>query len=176
MKKENLKDREILLLTAGMVTFIGVFTLLAKKLFTSRSVQLKKHSFLKLPKETIQKYLDKKGSKIKFEFTDDNGRIKLNFLGFTKDNKLCLEKRMERIKVKSKELENIDFGLFSEDEHKEPLHNILSKEPLRDWFLSPEECSIKEGYVSYRMGDFDPCTAQSATYAAYKINPCPPGC
>jgi hypothetical protein len=91
MKKENLKDREILLLTAGMVTFIGVFALLTKKIFTSRSAQLKKHSFLKLPKETIQKYLDKKGSKIKFEFTDDNGRIKLNFVGFTKDNKLCLE-------------------------------------------------------------------------------------
>ena len=178
MKKENLKDSEILLLTAGMVTFIGLFALITKKVVSgfTNGKQPKKHSYLRLPKEFIEKYLERKGTKIKFEFTDDHGQIKLNFIGYTADNDQCIKKRMDRIGLKDKELDNIDYGVFSEDEAREPLNNILVKQPLRDWFLSPEKYPRKEGYVRYELSDFDPCIPNSTTFLAYKVNPCPPGC
>lgn len=176
MNKEDLKDKDVLLLTAAMLGIIGIFTLSAKKLFSGRSNKPKKHVSLRLPKEFIEKYLGRKGAKIKFEFTEDSGKIKLNFLGFTADNHLCIEKKMDRLRCKEEELENIDFGVFSEDEHHQSLHDILTKQPLRDWFLTPMKCKIKSGYVSYELGDYDPCAAQPRTVFAYKINPCPPGC
>jgi hypothetical protein len=178
MKKENLEDREIILLTAGMVAFIGLFTLITKKVISgfATSKQRKKHAYLRLPKSFIKKYLKRKGTKIKFEFTDDRGQIKLNFIGYTKDNDECIRKKMDRIDLRDQELYNIDFGVFTEDEEHEPLNHILVKEPLRDWFLSPEKYPEKEDYVRYELSDFDPCTPRSTSYLAYKINPCPPGC
>lgn len=178
MKREDLKDREILLLTAAAVTFIGFFALFTKKLLAPRAKGFRpmKHSYLKIPASMLQKYLDRKGVKIKFEFVDDHGHIKLNFIGFTAANKECIQKKMDKVDCKDRELVNIDFGVFSKDEEKQPLHDILTRKPLKDWYLKPVECTIEPGYVSYELSDYNPCEIQTTSLLAYKINPCPPGC
>jgi hypothetical protein len=174
MKKANLKDKDILLLTAAIVSLAGVFSIV-KKLFSphdggSAAHQHLKHCHLKLRKETIQKHLDRDGTKIRFEFTDDNGRIKLNFIGCDPYNKNCVVKKMDTITANpDEELENIDFGVFTKAENNQTLQELLTSKPIRDWYLKPLACQIKSGYVSYLVADTFP--VHSIT-----INPCPPSC
>ncbi|WP_155975809.1 hypothetical protein [Daejeonella oryzae] len=179
MKKENLKDAEIILMAAAAaLTLIGFIALAAKRFSAPRFkfLQPKDHSYLKIDKRTLEKYVERKGAKIKFDFTEDNGRVKLNFIGFTRDNRQCIKKKMDAPNSKIKKLENIDFGVFSEDENKRPLHDILTNEPLKDWYLTPEKSNIKSGYVGYDMRDFDSINIRTSALLAYRINPCPPGC
>lgn len=182
MKKIDLKDKQILLLTVAAVSFIGVLALMSKKIFRphrsgQRAAQPKKHSYLKIPKDTLRDYIKDGGSKIKFEFTDDNGRIKLNFIGFTADNKEFIRRKMKRVKLKDKSLVNIDFGVFTNNDKDQLLHDLIAKgshEETKDWFLKPVKCEVAEGYVSYELCDVDPCGHPAPGFLSYRINPCPP--
>ena len=174
MKKVNSKDKDILLLTSAIVGLIGVFSIVKKLLSphgeTSAAHQHLKHCHLKLRKETIQKHLDREGTKIRFEFTDDNGRIKLNFIGCDRYNKNCVVKKMDTIAANpDEELANIDFGIFTKAENNQTLQELLTSQPIRDWYLKPLACQIKTGYVSYDLADRLPVHS-------IRINPCPPSC
>ncbi len=115
--------------------------------------------------------------KIKFEFIDDDGHIKLNFIGFTADNKEFIRKKMKRVKLRDKALVNMDFGVFTNNEKDQLLHDLIARGPAeetKDWFLKPVKCEVAEGYVSYDMGDSDPCVPPAPGFLSFRINPCPP--
>ena len=182
MKKPALNDKEILWLAAGALALTGVLARVSRKVFRpgfsgQSASKPRKHSYLKLPKETLHDYLKGGGKNIKFEFTDDHGRVKLNFIGLTIDNREFIRKQMKLMSLEDRSLVNTDFGIFTNNDRDQSLHDLIAQGPvdeLKDWFLKPVECTVAKGYVSYELSDSDPCQAPAPQLLAYKINPCPP--
>ena len=172
-------DEKRLLLVAAAVAFAGLFAVLIKKLldlpdktepeFKGR----KKHCYLALPRETIQRYLDSGAKRMEFEFVEDHKRVKLYLVGYDAADDECFRKKIKTPYEPDKDvdLENKEFGLFEQEHDKTWLHETLTKEPLQDWEFKPVECDLPggKGYVSYEMSG-------SSLQIAIRVNPCPPGC
>ena len=194
MKRRNFREEDILIAAVAVVALAGIFALLKRvpRAFTAR---VREHPFLRIEKELIRDYLDKEGKRIKFKFINDNGRVKLRFIGSLNFVDRVTYVTMNTADSQTKALENLKFGKFKKDTNKQRLHDILTQEPLTDWILEPLPCDLDNRYVAYDLrseGEFPQTMAASQTMtdsqeasqtmsasqsmAVYRINPCPPGC
>jgi hypothetical protein len=172
-------DEKRLLLVAAAVAFAGLFAVLLKKLLSlpdKTDPELKgrkKHCYLALSRQTIQRYLDSGAKRMEFEFVEEKNRVKLYLLGYDAADDACFRKKIKTPHGPETDvdLENKEFGPFEREHARTWLHETLTKEPIQDWEFKPVECELPngKGYVSYEM-------TASSLQVAIRVNPCPPGC
>ena len=171
MENKNIKDEDVLLLAIAAVTLISVYALFRKKSSSpkKRNNEPEKHAYLKIEKELIQEYIDKNGKRIKFKFKKTDGVIKLKIIGSRGFRVRAISQIMNTVDSKYEVLKNIEFGEFENNKDGQTLHEILTKTPLKDWYLQPVENEKDASYVSYDLTD-----DLSVPMIAHRINPCPP--
>jgi hypothetical protein len=174
---------------------VGVGVLIAKSLLDSDDDE---HGFgpkdfacLKLPQTALEEYHEKKCVTLILDFSvNGSGKVLLKLKGYNANGKRKVKIPLHIERTGCHFSEGSLMGKFKHDESRTPLHDLIASDPkaLRDWWLQPVECPLDPTLVSYilddRSGDRSDKNsdisqsaqfAQSASLAAYRINPSPPG-
>ena len=200
MKKDFLEEnwKALVALTLGL----GVGALIAKALQDGscgddeHGVGQKDFACIKLPKEALERYHEKKCKVLKLEFDlTGSGKVKLKLKGFGWTGiipRVTIPLHVEREGCYSSD-EPLR-GKFKHDASGTPLHDLIADDPsqFRDWWLRPVKCDLDPTLVSYILDDrlkhkrnesrtTDPtlqgaqtARAEFSALAAYRLNPSPP--
>jgi hypothetical protein len=134
----------------------------------------KKHATVMIPKRLLEDYNKVGGNSIFLTFLPSKDvHMTLVFTGFDGKNSMCVQDELEEVKEDTLTSFNQTLGVFSRDAGGTTLHNILSVEPVKDWYLRPVEYDRSGEFVSYELRDT--LTDESmATALTYRLNPSPP--
>lgn len=134
----------------------------------------KKHSTVRISKRLLDDYNKLGGRSIYLTFLPSRDvHMNLVFTGFDGKNSMCIQDELDEVKEDTLTSFNQTLGVFSTDASGTSLHNILSAEPVKDWYLRPVEYDLSGEFVSYELSD-SPADETRAAALVFRLNPSPP--
>ena len=134
----------------------------------------KKHATVMIPKRLLDDYNKVEGKSIFLTFLPSRDvHMNLVFTGFDSKNSMCIQDELEEVKEDTLTSFNQTLGMFSTDASGTTLHNLLSAEPVKDWYLKPVEYDRSGEFVSYELRD-SLSDEYRAAALVYRLNPSPP--